>query len=242
MRKIFLDTETTGLDCKSGHRIIEFGAVEMIDRKLTGKNLHFYFKPDIKVEAAALKVHGLTNDFLADKPYFREKIDEIMNYLKNAEIIIHNAGFDVSFLNCELQILPSNNWGNIEKHCKVTDSLIMARKKHPAQKNSLDALCSRYGINNKHRIFHGALLDAELLSEVYLAMTGGQMELFNSATISGNQEGRSNVVNSHESINFTSEKFKLINLLSLYPQNEDHKKYLEILDESSKGKVLWNLL
>lgn len=176
-RQIFLDTETTGFDYKIGNRIIEFGAVEVIDRKLTGNNLHFYCNPNYEVEAGALRVHGLTNEFLADKPLFKEKAQEMIEYLRGAEIIIHNAAFDVPFLNHELSLIR-NNYGTIEDNVlNIVDSLAIARKKHPMQKNNLDALCKRYFIKNDHREFHGALLDSELLADVYLAMTGGQTNL-----------------------------------------------------------------
>lgn len=178
-RQIFLDTETTGFDFKIGNRIIEFGAVEVINRKLTGNNLHFYCNPNYEVEAGALNVHGLTNEFLADKPLFSEKASQMIEYLKDAEIIIHNAAFDVPFLNWELGLLENNQHGTIEENVSnIIDSLEVARKKHPMQKNNLDALCKRYFIRNDQRKFHGALLDSELLAEVYLAMTGGQTKLF----------------------------------------------------------------
>ncbi len=177
-RQIFLDTETTGFNFKIGNRIIEFGAVEVIDRKLTGNNLHFYCNPNYGVEAGALNVHGLTNEFVADKPLFKEKVDEMMEYLKDAEIIIHNAAFDVPFLNNELKLAKTRNYTTIEDNVSnIIDSLAIARKKHPMQKNNLDALCKRYFIRNDHRQFHGALIDSELLANVYLAMTGGQTKL-----------------------------------------------------------------
>jgi DNA polymerase-3 subunit epsilon len=176
-RQIFLDTETTGFNFKIGNRIIEFGAVEAINRKLTGNNLHFYCNPNYQVEAGALNVHGLTNEFLFDKPLFGDKVDEMMDYLKDAEIIIHNAAFDVPFLNWELGLLKKN-YSTIEENvANIIDSLAIARKKHPMQKNNLDALCKRYFIRNDHRNFHGALLDSELLADMYLAMTGGQTNL-----------------------------------------------------------------
>ena len=174
-RQIFLDTETTGFDFKIGNRIIEFGGIEVIDRKITGNNLHFYCNPNYEVEAGALAVHGLTNEFLSDKPLFEEKVDEMMEFLKDAEIIIHNAAFDVPFLNWELNLVKNNKWNSIESNVsKIIDSLEVARKKHPLQKNNLDALCKRYDIKNDHRTYHGALLDAQLLADMYLVMTGGQ--------------------------------------------------------------------
>ncbi|KEI35863.1 DNA polymerase III epsilon subunit [Francisella sp. W12-1067] len=177
-RQIFIDTETTGFDFKIGNRIVEFGAVEVIDRKITGNTLHFYCNPNFEVEAGALAIHGLTNEFLADKPTFEEKADDMIEFLRDAEIIIHNAAFDVPFINWELNLLKNNKYGKLEDHvANIVDSLEVARKKHPLQKNNLDALCKRYAIRNDHRTFHGALLDSELLADVYLAMTGGQTKL-----------------------------------------------------------------
>jgi DNA polymerase-3 subunit epsilon len=177
-RQIFLDTETTGFDFKIGNRIVEFGAVEVIDRRLTGNNLHFYCNPNYEVEPGALNVHGLSNEFLSDKPLFAEKVEQMMEYLKDAEVIIHNAPFDVPFLNNELKLSKNKNYTTIEDNvANIIDSLAVARKKHPMQKNNLDALCKRYFIRNDHRKFHGALLDSELLADMYLAMTGGQTNL-----------------------------------------------------------------
>ena len=177
-RQIFLDTETTGFDFKIGNRVVEFGAVEVIDRRFTGNNLHFYCNPNYEVEPGALNVHGLTNEFLSDKPLFAEKVEQMMEYLKDAEVIIHNAPFDVPFLNNELKLSKNKNYTTIEDNvANIIDSLAVARKKHPMQKNNFDALCKRYFIRNDHRKFHGALLDSELLADMYLAMTGGQTNL-----------------------------------------------------------------
>ena len=188
-RQIFLDTETTGFDFKIGNRIVEFGAVEVIDRRLTGNNLHFYCNPNYEVEPGALNVHGLTNEFLSDKPLFGEKVEQMMEYLKGAEIIIHNAAFDVPFLNNELKLSKNKNYTTIEDNVgNIIDSLAVARKKHPMQKNNLDALCKRYFIRNDHRQFHGALLDSELLADMYLAMTGGQTNLSLNADKAGSKD------------------------------------------------------
>ena len=175
-RKIVLDTETTGLEPSQGHRIIEIGCVELINRRLTGNNYHQYLQPDREIDEGALQVHGISNEFLKDKPRFGDVVDDLMSYLKGAELVIHNAPFDVGFLNHELK-LDDNARGVIADHCTVTDTLVMARKMHPGQKNNLDALCKRYDVNNTQRDLHGALLDAEILSEVYLRMTGGQVGL-----------------------------------------------------------------
>ena len=176
MRQIVLDTETTGLEWEQDHRIIEIGCVELIDRRYTGNNFHQYLQPDRMIDAGAIEVHGITNEFLQDKPRFTDIIDDLMQYLEGADLVIHNAPFDVGFLNYELRRCESK-FGTLESHCGITDSLVMARKKHPGQRNSLDALCSRYQIDNSKREKHGALLDAEILADVYLAMTGGQRSL-----------------------------------------------------------------
>ena len=175
-RKIVLDTETTGLEPSQGHRIIEIGCVELINRRLTGNNYHQYLQPDREIDEGALQVHGISNEFLKDKPRFNDIVDDLMNYLKGAELVIHNAPFDVGFINHELKSV-AKSLGTIADHCTVIDTLVMARKMHPGQKNNLDALCKRYDVNNTQRDLHGALLDAEILSEVYLRMTGGQVGL-----------------------------------------------------------------
>ena len=176
MRQIILDTETTGLEPKDGHKIIEIGCVEMVDRKLTGNNYHQYLQPDREIDAGAMEVHGISNEFLADKPRFNDVVNDFMEYAKGAELIIHNAPFDIGFLNHEL-ILANSSWGKIEDHCTVIDTLVMARNMFPGKKNNLDALCRRYLIDNTHRTLHGALLDSEILADVYLMMTGGQVSL-----------------------------------------------------------------
>jgi DNA polymerase-3 subunit epsilon len=173
VRQIVLDTETTGLEPEQGHRIIEIGCVEVVERRLTGNNFHQYLQPDRQIDAAAIEVHGITNEFLADKPRFREVAQDFVDYVGGAELIIHNAPFDVGFLDHELARI-SDNPIKIAELCRVTDTLVMAKRMHPGQRNSLDALCKRYAIDNSHRELHGALLDAEILADVYLRMTGGQ--------------------------------------------------------------------
>ena len=172
MRQIVLDTETTGLDANDGHRIIEIGCVELLNRRLTGNDFHQYLQPDREIDVGAMEVHGLSNESLLDKPRFEEVVADLVDYLKGAELIIHNAPFDVGFLNMELTRCGSSD--TIESLSTVIDSLVMARQKHPGQKNNLDALCKRYEVDNSQRDLHGALLDAQILSDVYLAMTGGQ--------------------------------------------------------------------
>ncbi|KTC66026.1 DNA polymerase III subunit epsilon (plasmid) [Legionella adelaidensis] len=176
MRQIVLDTETTGIGPELGHKIIEIGCVELIDRKLTGNHFHMYLNPQREVEEAAFKVHGISTQFLQDKPLFGDIAHEFVQFIQESELIIHNAPFDVGFLNAELTFAK---WPKkIEQHCKIFDTLVYAREKHPGQRNSLDALCKRYEVDNSNRELHGALLDAEILAKVYLAMTGGQGSLF----------------------------------------------------------------
>ncbi|MCP4271815.1 MAG: DNA polymerase III subunit epsilon [Gammaproteobacteria bacterium] len=180
MRQIVLDTETTGLEPEEGHRIIEIGCVEMIDRKLTGNHYHQYINPQREVDEGAIEVHGISNEYLADKPLFIDIVDDFLQYIKGAELIIHNAPFDVGFINHELVLAEketAHSYARVADICTVLDTLLMARKLHPGQKNNLDALCKRYGTDNSHRDLHGALLDAEILSDVYLLMTGGQTSL-----------------------------------------------------------------
>ena len=175
MRQIFLDTETTGLAAREGHRIIEVGAIEIVSRRITESRLHHYVNPERDSDEGALAVHGLTKHFLADKPKFGEIVDELLAFVHDAEVVIHNASFDLEFLDEELKRLARPPFA---EHCaKVTDSLTLARELHPGKRNSLDALCERYGVSNRHRTLHGALLDAGLLAEVYLAMTRGQDSL-----------------------------------------------------------------
>ena len=173
---IALDTETTGLSHQAGHRVIEIGAVEIINRRETGKVFHCYLQPDREVDFGAMRVHGITNEFLKDKPRFHEVAQDFKKFIGNDELIIHNAQFDIGFLNNELTLIK-DEWTDLYKICSVIDTLILARKKYPGQKNNLDILCKRLNIDNSHRKFHGALLDAQILTEVYLRMTGGQASL-----------------------------------------------------------------
>ncbi|NVJ61688.1 MAG: DNA polymerase III subunit epsilon [Gammaproteobacteria bacterium] len=183
MRQVVLDTETTGLEPSRGHKIIEIGCVEMIDRKLTGRHYHQYIQPDRVVDDGAIEVHGITNEYLADKPRFYEVVDDFIKFVDGAELVIHNAPFDIGFLDWELKCLD-RGLGKMEDYCTVLDTLVLARQMFPGQKNSLDALCKRYGIDNSHRTLHGALLDSEILADVYLFMTGGQTAL----TLSSHQD------------------------------------------------------
>lgn len=176
MRQVIVDTETTGLDPREGHRIIEIGCVELIDRRHTSRHFHQYVRPDRDIDEGALQVHGITNEFLADKPTFGDVVDDLIGFLEGAELVIHNAPFDVGFINYELT-LAGANYSRIEEYCGIVDTLALARDLHPGQKNSLDALCKRYEVDNSQRELHGALLDAQILADVYLAMTGGQATL-----------------------------------------------------------------
>lgn len=191
-RQIVLDTETTGMDPVAGHRIIEIGCVEMIDRQVTQSHFHVYLNPDRLVDEGAIQVHGITNEFLVDKPRFAQVAEEFINFVAGAELLIHNAAFDVGFINHELQRLAESggvDFGTIESRCQVTDTLKLAREKHPGQRNSLDALCRRYDVDNTGRTLHGALLDSQLLAEVYLALTGGQLSMNLDAPALGSQQG-----------------------------------------------------
>lgn len=183
MRQIVLDTETTGMSRESGehftqgHRIIEIGCVELVDRKLTGNHYHVYINPQQEIDPEAIAVHGITNEFLEDKPLFREIAQGFIDFIDGAELVIHNAPFDVGFMDLEFAMNPATALRRTEKFCKVLDTLVLAKKMRPGQRNNLDALCREYGIDNSHRELHGALLDAEILADVYLLMTGGQEAL-----------------------------------------------------------------
>lgn len=176
MRQIVLDTETTGLEVTQGHRIIEIGAVEVVNRRLTGRHFHQYVNPNRDIDEGAMEVHGITNEFLQDKPGFEDVAEQFFEFIEGAELIIHNAPFDIAFMDSEFAMLEQP-FPKVREVCGVIDTVIMARKKHPGQKNNLDALCKRYGVDNSQRELHGALLDAEILADVYLVMTGGQTDL-----------------------------------------------------------------
>ncbi len=191
MRQIVLDTETTGLEPRQGHRIIEIGCIELIDRRPTRNDFHVYLNPERDIDAGAEAVHGLSSEFLSSKPLFANIVEDFLEYVGDAELVIHNAPFDMGFLNHELALLKPAR-ANLESQCSVLDTLPMARKMHPGQRNSLDALCKRYAVDNSGRDLHGALLDARLLADVYLAMTGGQETLFGaeSASETASDEGK----------------------------------------------------
>jgi DNA polymerase-3 subunit epsilon len=233
-RQIFLDTETTGLSPESGDRIIEIGCVEMVNRRLTGNNKHFYLNPERANSEDAVKIHGLTDEFLADKPLFSAIADELMEYLAGAEIIIHNAGFDVGFMNEELRRIGRPRFA--EHVGQVTDSLLMAREMFPGKSNSLDALCKRLEVDNASRTLHGALLDAGLLAEVYIRMTRGQNTLVIDVAESSSSEQSIDV----PLVDLT--QFTLPVLVLSEEERTQHEALLVDLDKASNGKTIWRAL
>lgn len=237
MRQIVLDTETTGLNPKQGHRMIEIGCVELIDRQLTGQQRHYYFNPDREVPAEAIKVHGITNEFLLDKPRFYELVDDILQFVTGAELVIHNAAFDIGFLNHELTLLRRNDWGTFEAHCTILDTLQLAKSKHPGQRNSLDALCKRYDVDNRKRQLHGALLDAELLANVYLAMTGGQTALF-AEDETEVQLDDTPQQNQHPAVATKSINYNLPIIEATEQELVAHQQYLNLLQQTSKKETI----
>lgn len=236
MRQIVLDTETTGLEPEQGHRIIEIGCVELENRRATGRSFHQYIQPDHEVDEGALAVHGISNEFLADKPRFEEVVDEFIEFVRGAELVIHNAPFDIGFLNAELGRL-GGRYPPMGELCSVTDSLALARQRHPGQRNNLDALCRRYGVNNEHRELHGALLDARILADVYLAMTGGQTSLSLGAHEGdGRQEGGA----SSEGIRrLTTERPRLRVIGANETELALHEATLKAIAEANDGLCLW---
>lgn len=233
MRQVVLDTETTGIDPKQGHRIIEIGCVEMIGRKLTKRHFHVYINPDREVEEEAFRVHGISNEFLADKPRFHEIAQEFFDFIKGAELIIHNAPFDIGFMDHEFARL--GGYPKTHEVCRVFDSLVYARKKHPGQKNNLDILCKRYGIDNSHRELHGALLDSEILADVYLLMTGGQTSL-GLANHSDSQNKEEGDVDAIRRLPNERKPLKIIRASQLELQS--HEERLNLIDKKS-GQSLW---
>jgi DNA polymerase III subunit epsilon len=229
MRQIVLDTETTGLDPRQGHRIIEVACIEMVNRRLTGHHLHKYINPEREIDAGAAAVHGITLEFLADKPKFKDIVDEFLEFINGAELIIHNAPFDLGFLNAELARLDRVP---VETVCNgITDTLKMAKEVHPGKRNNLDALCDRYEINNSQRTLHGALLDTELLAEVFLAMTRGQ----NSLMIEPEERPRQQTSNG----NRTRERKPLVVRRASDDEVAAHQKVLGSIDKESKGACIW---
>ncbi|WP_354623863.1 DNA polymerase III subunit epsilon [Psychromonas sp. MME2] len=231
IRQVVLDTETTGMNKDGmiyrGHRIIEIGCVELINRRLTGRHFHVYINPGQAVDPEAITVHGITDEFLQDKPTFTEIADDFIDFIKGADLVIHNAPFDVSFMDQEFRFLNKKTQ-TTEEMSTVTDTLVMAKKLFPGKRNNLDALCDRYGIDNKHRVLHGALLDAEILADVYLLMTGGQTKL-NLSTSSVNDSDTTRRPRQVQS--------PLTIICATDEENEAHQKRLDIIDKS--GSCLW---
>lgn len=229
MRQIVLDTETTGLDPDDGHRIVEIGCVELSNRQLTGRHLHLYLNPDRDSDPEALEVHGLTTEFLSSHPRFEDVAQQVADYVKGAEVIIHNAPFDLRFLNAEFARL---GMAPFESLCaQITDSLQHARELHPGKRNSLDALCDRYGISNAHRVLHGALLDSELLAEVWLAMTRGQDALIMDFSEDAQRSGMA--------VMGDFDPLSLPVVLASPADEAEHEAYLQGLDEAAGKPALW---
>ena len=232
-RQIVLDTETTGLEPSQGHRVIEIGCVELVNRRLTGRHYHQYINPQREVDEGAIEVHGITNEFLADKPVFHTVVEDFMAFIDGAELVIHNAPFDVGFIDHELRLLEGG-YGAVADHCGVVDTLVMARQKHPGQKNNLDALCKRYDVDNSQRDLHGALLDAEILADVYLLMTGGQTAL----SLGGQQsDGQSQAVTGIRRL--AAERPPLRVIRASTAEEAAHREKLAAVDKASDGNCLW---
>ncbi len=243
MRQIVLDTETTGLDSEEGHRIIEIGCVELVNRRPTGNTYHQYIQPDREIEEGALDVHGITKEFLADKPRFTDIAQDFLEYIQGAQLIIHNAPFDVGFINYEFALARNERDGStenaikIEGHCEIEDTLVFARKLHPGQKNDLDSLCKRYNIDNSQRTFHGALLDAEILADVYLAMTGGQTGLFDDGHGPAQHwAGDSNIQR------LDPDRPPLLVIRANEQEMAAHETWLDEIEQTSDGRCLWRKL
>ena len=236
MRQIFLDTETTGLEHRLGHRIIEIGCVEMRNRRLTNRHFHRYLNPDRDIDAGALAVHGISLEFLQDKPRFSDIAEEFLDFVRGAELIIHNAPFDIGFLNAELALL---DMAPVETACRgVIDSLRLAKELHPGKKNNLNILCERYGIDNSRRALHGALLDAEILAEVYVAMTRGQESLIMEADQDENDQKESVLAAMSSGIRTDVRHAPLV-LKATDTELAEHAQLLSSIQKESKGKCLW---
>lgn len=238
MRQIVLDTETTGLEVSQGHRIIEIGCVELHNRKLTGNRYHSYMNPEREVDQGAIEVHGITDNFLRDKPLFAQVARDFMDFVAGAELIIHNAPFDIGFLNSELQRLESD-FPPLDQTSSVIDTLVMARRKHPGQRNNLDALCQRYGVDNSQRDLHGALLDAEILADVYLTMTGGQTTFqLSDEGVDSNDTGPGG----QQIRRLDANRKTLAVIRATAEELARHEAQLDTIARQSGGKVLWREL
>lgn len=236
-RIVVLDTETTGMPVTDGHRVIEIGCVELIGRRLTGRHFHVYLQPDRESDEGAIGVHGITDQFLIGKPRFAEVADEFFEFIKGAQLIIHNAAFDVGFLNNEFALIGQNDRSDISTYCSVLDTLAMARERHPGQRNSLDALCKRYDVDNSGRELHGALLDSEILADVYLAMTGGQTTL----SLAGNNDGEGGA-------DRPTEVRRIVNrtpgrvIVASETEMAEHEARLAVIAKSAGAPALWTQL
>lgn len=237
MRQVVLDTETTGLDPAEGHRVIEIGCVEVVNRRLTGNTYHQYINPERTIDAAATEVHGITNESLVDKPRFADIAEDFLAFIDGAELVIHNAPFDVGFLNHEFRRLPNGAAVKVDARCRVSDSLVLARTLHPGQKNDLDSLCRRYSVDNSTRTLHGALLDAEILADVYLAMTGGQAGLFEEPRVAA-AAGMANV----EIRRIGADRAPLVVVAASAEEVTAHQAWLDEIDKKSGGRCLWKKL
>ena len=237
MRQVALDTETTGLDVGAGHRVIEIGCVELIDRRVTGRHWHQYLNPDRLIDSGAMAVHGIRDELLVDKPRFREVVGEFLAFLQDSELLIHNASFDLGFLNRELRLADSGGKGlRLEERYRVIDTLALARARHTGQKNSLDALCKRYKVDNSHRDLHGALLDAEILAKVYLAMTREQVSLLGSAENNATHAKQTGPVR-------LSKNRSALPVVAPTPEEETaHRDRLAAIDKASGGNCLFRKL
>lgn len=232
MRQIVLDTETTGLEVSQDHRIIEIGCVELVNRRLTGRHYHQYINPQREVDQGAFEVHGISDEFLADKPLFGDVSHEFLEFIRGAELVIHNAPFDLDFLNHELRKLSAQS-PPVEQLCSVVDTLVMARQRHPGQKNNLDALCKRYGVDNSQRDLHGALLDAEILADLYIAMTGGQVAL----SLGGAEDTLQNGASPIRRLPAGRAPLRVVRAAA--EELLLHDERLQEIDKASSGQCLW---
>jgi len=232
MRQIVLDTETTGLEPSRGHRIIEIGCIELNNRRITSNQFHHYLNPGREIEDGAFEIHGISNEFLSSKPCFKDIAQEFIDFIRDSEVIIHNAPFDVGFINAELELLGPA-WGSLEDYCSIVDTLLLAREKHPGLKNSLDALCQRYKVDNSGRELHGALLDARILLDVYLAMTGGQTDL----SLDDRQSPGTSVLQHARVLDAGRLQLRVIEPTPV--EDDLHQKRLDIIDKKSGGRCVW---
>ena len=237
MRSVVLDTETTGMPVTDGHRVIEIGCVELMGRRLTGRHFHVYLQPDRESDEGAIGVHGITNEFLVGKPRFAEVADEFFEFIKGAQLIIHNAAFDIGFLNNEFALIGQTDRTDLTQHCTILDTLMMARARHPGQRNSLDALCKRYGVDNSGRELHGALLDSEILADVYLTMTGGQTNLSlagNGADVDGGGRAQPSPIR-----RLPAERGKGVVLAASEQELQAHAARMAVIEKAAGGTPLW---